>query len=247
MMRFSRGRSASTISSPRVRKTSKPASTRVLLARAAVGEGFGHRRGRNLCEPQAVASSAAPLRQVRATVRPCRAACVSWSSVVVCFAALRRGAGDRFEACDTAMVRGIASGEDSPQLDALARGPVWGRRGGRARDASGRRSSRGEHARHAEAASGAELRTRVLEGWALNVSRGGIRVILEDKVEPGDEFEVTLSTERPAGVTSGVEPGAEGLRRVGAGGERRRRGGHRLQGRLRSRGDPSATGMPEGG
>jgi PilZ domain len=32
----------------------------------------------------------------------------------------------------------------------------------------------------------------VLDGWALNVSRGGVRVILEDKVEPGDEFEITL-------------------------------------------------------
>ena len=34
---------------------------------------------------------------------------------------------------------------------------------------------------------------RVLEGWALNVSRGGVRVILEENVEPGTEFEVTLS------------------------------------------------------
>ncbi|HEX3345665.1 MAG TPA: PilZ domain-containing protein, partial [Polyangiaceae bacterium] len=34
----------------------------------------------------------------------------------------------------------------------------------------------------------------VLEGWALNVSRGGVRVILEEKVELGSEFEVTLST-----------------------------------------------------
>ena len=29
----------------------------------------------------------------------------------------------------------------------------------------------------------------LLEGWALNVSVGGIRVILEDRVEPGEEFE----------------------------------------------------------
>ena len=28
------------------------------------------------------------------------------------------------------------------------------------------------------------------EGWALNVSRGGVRAILEDRVEPGAEFEV---------------------------------------------------------
>lgn len=33
---------------------------------------------------------------------------------------------------------------------------------------------------------------KVLEGWALNVGRGGVRVILEEKVEPGSCFEVTL-------------------------------------------------------
>ncbi len=40
---------------------------------------------------------------------------------------------------------------------------------------------------HPQRADGA-----LLEGWALNVSKGGIRVILEDKVEPGEEFEVEL-------------------------------------------------------
>ena len=60
-----------------------------------------------------------------------------------------------------------------------------------------------------------------LEGWALNVSRGGVRVILEEKVELGSEFEVTLSTgedasapqngrvvwvqEEPDGVVAGIE------------------------------------------
>jgi hypothetical protein len=34
---------------------------------------------------------------------------------------------------------------------------------------------------------------QVLEGWALNVSRGGVRVILEEKVDLGAEFDVTLS------------------------------------------------------
>jgi hypothetical protein len=34
---------------------------------------------------------------------------------------------------------------------------------------------------------------KLLEGWALNVSRGGVRVILEDKVEPGARFEVRLT------------------------------------------------------
>ncbi len=38
-----------------------------------------------------------------------------------------------------------------------------------------------------------------LEGWALNVSRGGVRVILEERVEPGAEFDVSL--------TEGITPG----------------------------------------
>jgi hypothetical protein len=61
----------------------------------------------------------------------------------------------------------------------------------------------------------------VLEGWALNVSRGGVRVILEENVELGSEFEVILSTgeessapqvgrvvwvqEEPDGVIAGIE------------------------------------------
>jgi hypothetical protein len=32
----------------------------------------------------------------------------------------------------------------------------------------------------------------ILEGWALNVSRGGVRVIMEEKVELGAEYEVTI-------------------------------------------------------
>jgi acylphosphatase len=60
-----------------------------------------------------------------------------------------------------------------------------------------------------------------LEGWALNVSRGGVRVILEQKVEVGAEFEVTISLadppsapqagrvvwvqEEPDGVVAGIE------------------------------------------
>ena len=39
---------------------------------------------------------------------------------------------------------------------------------------------------------------KVLEGWALNVGRGGVRVILEESVEPGASYEVTL--------TAGVDP-----------------------------------------
>jgi hypothetical protein len=62
-----------------------------------------------------------------------------------------------------------------------------------------------------------------LEGWALNVSRGGVRVILEEKVELGAEFEVALTEagggavtasrigrvvwvqEEPDGVVAGIE------------------------------------------
>jgi hypothetical protein len=66
----------------------------------------------------------------------------------------------------------------------------------------------------------------VLEGWALNISRGGIRVIIEDKVEPGTEFEVTMTTgeepsspvmgrvvwvqEEPDGVVAGIEFRSDG-------------------------------------
>jgi hypothetical protein len=62
---------------------------------------------------------------------------------------------------------------------------------------------------------------KVLEGWALNISRGGVRVILEENVELGSEFDVILSTgeesstpqvgrvvwvqEEPDGVVAGIE------------------------------------------
>jgi len=68
-----------------------------------------------------------------------------------------------------------------------------------------------------KAPSGVEL-----EGWALNVSRGGVRVILEKNVELGAQFEVTMSgvgnddesprvgrivwvQEEPDGVVVGIE------------------------------------------
>jgi PilZ domain len=76
-----------------------------------------------------------------------------------------------------------------------------------------------------EVASRVTLKTAsgsVLEGWALNVSRGGVRVILEEKVELGAEFEVMLAEdgtspsaprtgrivwvqEEPDGVVAGIE------------------------------------------
>jgi hypothetical protein len=60
----------------------------------------------------------------------------------------------------------------------------------------------GVHAtRRAYGGARRELTNRVLlkagdnemVGWALNISRGGIRVILEDSVELGQEFDVTVS------------------------------------------------------
>jgi hypothetical protein len=61
----------------------------------------------------------------------------------------------------------------------------------------------------------------VLSGWALNMSRGGVRVMLAQKVDLGSTFEVTLSTgadpvtscmgrvvwvqEEPDGVVCGIE------------------------------------------
>jgi PilZ domain len=67
----------------------------------------------------------------------------------------------------------------------------------------------------------------VLEGWALNVSRGGLRVILEERVDLGAEFEITISEgsaegatlhcgrivwvqEEPDGVVAGIEFRAAG-------------------------------------
>jgi hypothetical protein len=77
--------------------------------------------------------------------------------------------------------------------------------------------------------SAVEFPAPTLEGWALNVSRGGLRVILEEKVELGAEFEITISEigaepaslqsgrivwvqEEPDGVVAGIE-----FRSVGAG------------------------------
>lgn len=48
-------------------------------------------------------------------------------------------------------------------------------------------------------ASGLPSSADVIDGWALNVSRGGVRVILEDKVELGEEFDVSLLDRGDAG------------------------------------------------
>ncbi len=43
---------------------------------------------------------------------------------------------------------------------------------------------------------------RQLEGWSLNISRGGVRIVTEGTVELGEEFEVYLGedTQRPGRV-----------------------------------------------
>lgn len=42
----------------------------------------------------------------------------------------------------------------------------------------------------------------LLEGWALNVSRGGVRVIVDEKVELGKEFDVTVGDPEKGGVAA---------------------------------------------
>lgn len=56
------------------------------------------------------------------------------------------------------------------------------RRGGARREVTERVALKGEDGRS-------------LDGWALNVSRGGLRAILEEKVVLGQKFDVTLGTE----------------------------------------------------
>lgn len=46
---------------------------------------------------------------------------------------------------------------------------------------------------------GANLKTR--DGWALNISRGGIRVILEERVELGEEYQLTVGSEEDSPLT----------------------------------------------
>lgn len=65
------------------------------------------------------------------------------------------------------------------------------RRGGARREVTERVNLKGEDG-------------KLLEGWALNASRGGLRAILEDKVVLGQKFDVTVGTEdqlmRPARI-----------------------------------------------
>jgi hypothetical protein len=55
--------------------------------------------------------------------------------------------------------------------------------------------------------------TAELTGWALNASRGGIRIILEDKVELGSEYEVEIGSEgeKKRGRIVWVQEEADGM------------------------------------
>jgi hypothetical protein len=55
--------------------------------------------------------------------------------------------------------------------------------------------------------AGAATGREPLEGWALNMSRGGIRVILEEKVDLGAEFEIVMA--------DGAGNGTATTRRIG--------------------------------
>ena len=63
------------------------------------------------------------------------------------------------------------------------------RRGGARREVTERIALRGQKAGAHNLAINLAIN---LEGWALNVSRGGVRAILEEKVELGAEFEITI-------------------------------------------------------
>lgn len=54
---------------------------------------------------------------------------------------------------------------------------------------------------------------RELVGWTLNVSRGGVRVVLEDAVQVGDAFDISIGEEGPrprAGRVVWVRNAADG-------------------------------------
>jgi hypothetical protein len=40
-------------------------------------------------------------------------------------------------------------------------------------------------------------------GWTLNVSRGGVRLVVEDKVDLGREYELSIGDEQTASVRRG--------------------------------------------
>lgn len=40
---------------------------------------------------------------------------------------------------------------------------------------------------------------KMRDGWALNISRGGVRAILEESVELGEEYAVTIGDDSPGG------------------------------------------------
>ena len=101
---------------------------------------------------------------------------------------------------------GTPPGPGGSGLNKLPSGIHAMRRGGARREVTERVTLRSEDG-------------RVLDGWALNVSRGGLRAFLEDKVILGQKFEIGVGTdevihrsgrivwvqEEPDGVIVGIE------------------------------------------
>jgi hypothetical protein len=96
------------------------------------------------------------------------------------------------------------------------------RRGGARMEVSARVTLVSRGSRSSERASrGPEAGGTELHGWALNVSRGGVRVILEEPVPLGGEYDVTVTDangasgphhgrivwvqDEPDGVVAGIE------------------------------------------
>lgn len=70
----------------------------------------------------------------------------------------------------------------APGLNKVPSGVHAMRRGGARREVTERVRLKGEDG-------------QVLEGWALNVSRGGLRLILEEKISLGQKFDIEVGAE----------------------------------------------------
>lgn len=66
---------------------------------------------------------------------------------------------------------------------------------GAGQDAHGTRRQSGGARREASDRIRLYAKDGEVEGWTLNVSRGGVRIIVEDRVEVGKEYEISLGDE----------------------------------------------------
>jgi hypothetical protein len=64
-------------------------------------------------------------------------------------------------------------------------------------DLHGQRRAQGGARREASDRVTIRLGGREFDGWTLNVSRGGARVVVEEQVEPGVELDVVIGDEAP--------------------------------------------------